>query len=313
MNARRWIPPHCICPAALTPDPGGIRPQVTPFRKFLLLFIILIQGWPCAASSDLPARFQRVVILKVRWFERGSALPNHARTRRTIRQITPALVFACFRPGRNRFSTTSMFAGSASPRLPGPFLIPDGHAVIRGNVEYDRYHRADLRLPECVSFLYRLCNVNTLSTCRELKCSIEPVFRLLLIAFRYDQTLQSFPTLPARSELDDPKKCACAKLLGQVSRIGWWNRPSRFRLSSSLSKEVESVMGARDPRPEFSLSRFLYGLTRDHEGHATSDPDALLHVMQELDALLGRVWTAIETGAACPADAAGGCFRSRNE
>jgi hypothetical protein len=66
-------------------------------------------------------------------------------------------------------------------------------------------------------------------------------------------------------------------------------------LSSSLSREVERQVEQGLQNSRFLYLDFFIGEI-DHEGHATSDPGAMLHVLEELDALVGRVWTAIQQG-----------------
>ncbi|MBV8866613.1 MAG: alkaline phosphatase family protein, partial [Acidobacteriaceae bacterium] len=68
---------------------------------------------------------------------------------------------------------------------------------------------------------------------------------------------------------------------------------------SSLAKEEESVL-ERGLRASDLLYLDFFTGDADHEGHATSAPTAMFHVLQELDAVLGQVWKAVQEGPLAP-------------
>ncbi|MDQ2844398.1 MAG: alkaline phosphatase family protein [Acidobacteriota bacterium] len=117
---------------------------------------------------------------------------------------------------------------------------------------------------------------------------------LLIDRFPYAQRLRSFQ-LFQRGVNWMTLKDALLHGFSSKALFSMLESAQTLSLSSSLSKEEENVLeqGLRGSRLTY-LDFFIGDV--DHEGHATSDENAMLFVLQQLDAVLGQVWTAIQQG-----------------
>jgi len=165
------------------------------------------------------------------------------------------------------------------------------HAIIRGNVEYDRY----------TGHVYDYLNFFPfyLGYARSRQVDMPGVevldragIPLLIDAFPYSQRFQSFqlfqrgvrwPTLEHVLE----HRFSSKVLFSIIESAG--APPLDELLSEETEKEIKQAMR----KPEIFYLDFYTG-DIDHEGHATNQPAALLDSLRRLDGLAGRIWTAIQ-------------------
>jgi hypothetical protein len=164
------------------------------------------------------------------------------------------------------------------------------HTVIRGNVEYDRYtgHIYDYLnfFPFYIGYArFRQVDMP----------GVEVLDRagipLLLDHFPYEQAYQSFQLYQRGVRISTltnvlKRRLSTRSLLSLLEGSGpsldqLWGRQTEFEIDRAL----------QDPNVRY-LDFFTGDV--DHEGHATSDPRAMREVLERLDSLCGRLWTAIQ-------------------
>jgi hypothetical protein len=167
------------------------------------------------------------------------------------------------------------------------------HTIIRGNVEYDRYTGEVYDYLNFFPFYLGYAR-NRAVDMPGVEVLDRAGIPLLIDQFQYDQVLQSFQLFQRGVRWTTLKDALLRSFSGR-SIFSILESAAPISLSSSLSRELETLLERGLRGPNLLYLDFFTGES-DHEGHATSDPAALLYVLQELDALVGRVWTAIEQG-----------------
>jgi Type I phosphodiesterase / nucleotide pyrophosphatase len=165
------------------------------------------------------------------------------------------------------------------------------HLVIRGNVEYDRF----------TGHVYDYLNFFPfyIGYARSREVDMPGVevldgagIPLLSDRFSYAERFQSFQLFQRGvrwSTLEQvlKRRFSSKVLLPMLESAG---TPS---LDELLGRQIEQELKRALENPEiFYLD--LYSGDMDHEGHATNDAAALLEELRHLDALAGRIWTAIQ-------------------
>lgn len=257
---------------------------------------MLLWTLPLSAFSQSPALprapFERVVILKID----GLNADLLYRTMREQDAETGKSRLPWFSHVFDQGGTVveNFYVRGISLSAPSWSILDTGqHAVIRGNVEYDRYTGQVYDYLNVFPFYIGYARKHAVDM-----PGVEVLDRagipLLIDRFHYDQTLQSFQLFQRGVSWITLKNALLRSFSGK-SLASLAESAEPISLGSSLSKEVESAMEQGIGGPNLLYLDFFTG-DADHEGHATSDPAALFHVMRELDALVGRVWTAIEHG-----------------
>jgi hypothetical protein len=165
------------------------------------------------------------------------------------------------------------------------------HLIIRGNVEYDRFtgHVYDYLnfFPFYIGYA-RSRNVDM--------PAVEVLDRagipLISDTFSYTQRFQSFQIFQRGVRWTTLKRAlerrfSSKMLLSMVDSTG---SPS---LSDLLAHQMEEELTQSLENPEILYLDFYTG-DIDHEGHAKNDSAALLDALRRMDALAGRMWTAIQ-------------------
>ncbi len=165
------------------------------------------------------------------------------------------------------------------------------HAVIRGNVEYDRY----------TGWVYDYLNLFSfyLSYARSRSVDMPGVevldragIPLLIDRFQYGQVYQGLQLFQRGVRWTTLREALLHRFSSKAlfSIIENGASPS---LDSELQKQMETELEKKLADPQVLYLDFFNG-DMDHEGHATNDPAALLDSMKRLDMLAGRIWTCIE-------------------
>ncbi len=262
-------------------------------RHFFWLIGLLAFGIADAQTAQLQPRSgpaRRVVILKIDGL-------NADLLYRNMRETDPAT-------GKSRLPWFShvfaehgvvfenFYTRGISLSAPSWSMLDTGHhLVIRGNVEYDRFtgHVYDYLnfFPFYISYA-RLHQVDMPGVEVLDRAGIS----LLSDAFAYSQRFQSFqlfqrgvrwPTIEHVLE----RRFSSKVLFSMLESAG---TPS---LDELLARETEAELTGRLAQADILYLDFYSG-DIDHQGHATNDPAALLDSLRTMDALAGRLWTAIQ-------------------
>jgi len=260
-------------------------------RHFALIFFLSFVTLSHAQSRAAPGpEFQRLVILKIDGL-------NQDLLYRTIQQQDPTT-------GRSRLPWfarifqdegvvfRNFYVRGISLSAPSWSMLDTGrHAVIRGNVEYDRYTGQVYDYLNFFPFYVGYAR-NRAVDMPGVEVLDRAGIPLISDRFQFDQVLQGFQLFQRGVAWTTLKDALVRTFSGKALWSGL-ESAAPISLSSSLSKQLESVLERGLRGPNFLYLDFFTG-EADHEGHATSNPEALFHVLAELDALVGRVWTAIQ-------------------
>lgn len=169
------------------------------------------------------------------------------------------------------------------------------HAIIRGNVEYDRF----------TGHVYDYLNffpfyVGYARSRRVDMPGVEVLERagipLLIDAFPYPETFQSFQ-LFQRGVRWHTLEHVLERRFSSKTLVSILENGGAASLDELLARQTEGELNEALRKPTILYLDFFTG-DMDHEGHATNEPAALLQGLRRLDALVGRIWTAIQQSGA---------------
>ena len=239
-----------------------------------------------------PAKVQRIVILKV------DGLPDHLLERYVTEAGGPGRdghsrlpwiqhVFA-----QNGVWMENFYVRGLSLSAPSWSLLDTGrHLQIRGNVEYDRY---TLRVYDYLNFLsfyfgYPIARHIDMPAVEVLDEAGVP---LLVDRFPYEQRFQGLELLQRGLRLNSFPGALKQAVGARSARdfLDEWQLGLPWAASVFRQNEADLIRDLKNPQ-----IRYLDYFTGDydHVAHLTADPVSQLHVLEELDALVGRIWSAI--------------------
>jgi hypothetical protein len=187
---------------------------------------------------------------------------------------------------------TNFYVRGMSLSAPSWSLIDTGqHLQIKGNVEFDR---AMLHAYDYLNFLPFYAqqatggNVDMPGT--EVLDSVG--VRLLLDAYDSYERVQGYQLYQRGPRLATLKNATEEHFLKHPVRLAT-EFVSGFEVRNIIFDQTERELEAKlnDPRVRYLD---LLAMSFDHTAHHNNDRDSHLEVLRELDALVGRVWTAIE-------------------
>jgi hypothetical protein len=256
-------------------------------RSIALLFI-------CAAllSGSEPGKVQRIVILKVDGLPDGLLERSVKETGGPGRDGHSRLPWIQHVFSENGVWLENFYVRGLSLSAPSWSLLDSGrHLQIRGNVEYDRYtlHAYDYLNFFPFYFSYAASKQVDMPAAELMDEAGVP---LLVDRFPYEQRFQS-PQLLQRglrlSSLPGALKRAVAAS-SPKDFLDEWNIGLPWAGSWYRQNEADLVNTLKDPRVRY-LDYFTGEY--DHLGHLTGDHVSQLHALEDLDALVGRIWNAI--------------------
>src|SRR5262249_37301922 len=114
---------------------------------------------------------------------------------------------------------------------------------------------------------------------------------LLIDRFAYNQRFQSFQLFQRGARLKQLTSALTVKFAKRPVKDLFDEWETGFSMSDSVGKEMERELleKLRDPTARYLD---LYSGDYDHVAHLTTDRVAQFHVIEEIDSLIGRVWTA---------------------
>lgn len=244
-------------------------------------------------AGTLAAQVERVVVLKV------DGLPP-----RLIEQYLDEPAARQGREGHSRLPwiehvfaeggawVENFYARGLSLSAPSWSLLDTGrHLQIRGNVEYDRYTLRPYDYLNFFPFYFKASVGNRVDmTGVELLDSLG--VPLMIDRFGYGGWFQGSQLLQ-RGVVWRTLDRTLTRTLAAVSprdfidewQVGWDWSESFYR-----QNEEELIRALKDPRVKYLE---LFTGDYDHVAHLTNDPVTQLHEIESLDALVGRLWSAI--------------------
>jgi len=186
----------------------------------------------------------------------------------------------------------NFYVRGLSLSAPSWSLLDSGrHLEIRGNVEYDRYtlHPYDYLNFFPFYFSYVASRQVDMPAAELMDQAGVP---LLVDRFSYQERFQG-PQLFQRGLRLDSLPGALKRAIAASSPrdfLDEWNIGLPWAGSWYRQNEADLIRNFQDPQ-----MRYLDYFTGeyDHLGHLTGDPVSQLHALEDLDALVGRVWNAI--------------------
>ncbi len=235
--------------------------------------VLLLAALPLAAETS------RVVVLKI------DGLPPAALAANRLPNIERIFT-------RGGTTLDNFYARGLSLSAPSWSLLDTGRPLeIRGNVEYDRYTLRPFDYLNFVPF-YFSAGAGGRVDMRGVELLDELGVPLLLDRFAIKERHQAFQLLQRGVRWDTLKsalKRFVAKAPGEL--LDEWI--VGMSLGDSLNKQYEHdlLLALKDPK-----IRYLdyFNGEYDHVAHLTNDPVSQRHQLEELDAFIGRVWTAIQ-------------------
>ena len=245
---------------------------------------------PVCLATVSEASARRVVILKIDGLNADLLYSN-------MRQTDPVtgksrLPWFSHIFNQNGAIFENFYVRGLSLSAPSWSMLDTGHhSVIRGNVEYDRY----------TGHVYDYLNVFPfyLEYARRSSVDMPGVevldqagIPLMIDAFSFPQVFQSFELFQRGvrwTSLTDTlkRRFSSSAIFSMLESAG---TPS---MAEALEQQTESELEQGLRQPSVLYLDFFTGDV-DHEGHATSEPGALLHVLRRLDTLAGSIWTCIQ-------------------
>ncbi|HTW66978.1 MAG TPA: alkaline phosphatase family protein [Bryobacteraceae bacterium] len=246
--------------------------------------------WYALAAVDLHAQVKRIVILKLDGVPENVLERELARIDPTTHKSTLPWIDHVFAEGGTRLE--NFYVRSISLSTPSWSILDTGqHLQIHGNAEFDRYtyHVYDYMnffpfyLGYARSHRVDMPGVEVLDSLG---------IPLLIDYFPYGASYQSFQLYQRGvrwKTLQDALPHRFSRSLREL--LDEWS--IGFEIGSSVEDQTERELIARLSDPNVQYLDYFTG-DFDHTAHATSDVASQRLALQRIDALVGRVWTAIQ-------------------
>jgi hypothetical protein len=193
---------------------------------------------------------------------------------------------------RNGTWMENFYVRGISLSAPSWSMLDTGrHLEIRGNAEYDRY---TLRVFDYLNFFpfYVANSEKRQADMPGVELLDQNHVPLLIDRFPFAQRYQSFQLY---------QRGVRWKTLESSFRTKFTSRPIKdlfdewqtgFSLASAISEQTEREVLEKLRNPDIHYIDYFTG-DFDHTSHLTGDRVAILHVLESLDAMVGRVWAGI--------------------
>ena len=257
-----------------------------------IAFVCLCAALPAADLTAGNAKVQRVVILKVDGLPEGLLERSVKETGGSGPDGHSRLPWIEHVFSQNGVWMDNFYVRGLSLSAPSWSLLDTGrHLQIRGNVEYDRY---TLRVSDYLNFLsfYFGYPISRHIDMPGVEVLDEAGVPLLIDRFPYEQRFQGLELLQRGLRLNSfpgaLKRAVAAS--SPKDFLDEWQLGLPWADSVFRQNEADLIRSLQNPQ-----IRYLDYFTGDydHVGHLTGDHVSQVHALEDLDALVGRVWNAI--------------------
>jgi hypothetical protein len=187
----------------------------------------------------------------------------------------------------------NFYVRGISLSAPSWSMLDSGHhLVIRGNAEYDR---ASAHVYDYLNFFpFYLYNArNARADMPAVEVLDESGIPLLIDRYPFDERLQGMQ-LFQRGVRWRTLKNTLPRRFGSRSMRQLFNEwQTGFGLSESLNEQIERELKNAIAGDKILYLDYFFG-DYDHVVHLANDLESQRHVMEKLDAFVGRIWSAIE-------------------
>lgn len=264
--------------------PSALPRFAAPRMLAALIFFMLVSGITARAQA------RRVVVIKVDGLP-YEMVDRFARERdpETGKSRLPWFDHVFYENGTR---ITNFYVRGMSLSAPSWSLIDTGqHLQIKGNVEFDRdiLHAYDY-LNFIPFYAQQASNGRVDMPGTEVLDSVGE--RILLDAYENYERVQGYQLYQRGPRLTTLKNVGEERFLKHPVRLAI-EMANGFEVRNIVIDQTELEMEQKldDPRVRYLD---LLAMSFDHTAHHDNDRDSHLEVLRELDALVGRVWTAIE-------------------
>jgi hypothetical protein len=270
----------------LRPETGDRRPTSPSFAYSAVLLLAAFLAWPDAARGEA----RRVVLIKADGLPQGLVdVMVRERNPRTGRSVLPWIEHVFYEGGTR---VSNFYVRGMSLSGPSWSMLDTGHhLLIKGNVEFDRYTHHPYDYLNFIPFWLgnaagRRGDMWGTGVLDDLGVP------LLLDAYGFDERYQSFQLFQRGGRWTTLSASLQKRVTSRTPRqlVDEWF--VGFDTRAILLEQLERELIARldDPRV-----RYLdyYTTDVDHAVHHNRDRATHRSALQELDAVVGRIWTAI--------------------
>ncbi|MEQ1948828.1 MAG: alkaline phosphatase family protein [Bryobacteraceae bacterium] len=255
--------------------------------RFAFCAAFLVLG--TANAQPAPNNVERLVIIKVDGLPQG-VLDRYAQPDAggRVRLGWINEIFA-----RNGVWMENFYTRGISLSAPSWSLMETGqHLVIHGNVEYDRY---TLRSWDYLNFFpfYLTYPASKHADMPGVELLDQVGVPLLLDRFPFDQRYQSFQLLQRGIWWGTLQRSLRQRFTAQPLKELFDEWQIGFSFSKSVYQSTERDVLRNLKNPNIKYIDYFTG-EYDHTAHLTNDRVAQLHVVEELDTLVGRIWQGIQ-------------------
>lgn len=261
------------------------------FLRSLRSSALLALAIGVALAGQKPPAAKRLVILKVDGLPAGLA-ERYVRERDPVtgKSRLPWIDLVFHQQGA---IISNFYVRGISLSVPSWSLLDTGqHLVIRGNVEYDRYTN---RVYDYMNFFPFYVNYARLKQVDMPGVEVldEAGVKLLIDRYPVEQRYQSLQLYQRGVDWQTLKGSLLHRITSRSPRqlINEWQ--SGFVLSSGVNEQIERELEAKLADPKV-LYLDLYTGDYDHIAHLSNDAVTQYDELKHLDALVGRIWTAIQ-------------------
>ncbi|MEO8434688.1 MAG: alkaline phosphatase family protein [Pyrinomonadaceae bacterium] len=240
--------------------------------------------------AGVHAQVERVVLIKVDGLPHDM-VDEFARQRdpKTGKSLLPWIDHVFYQGGTR---VTNFYVRGMSLSGPSWSLLDTGqHLQIKGNVEFDRYILYSYDYLNFLPFYFKhagggnvdMPGVEVLDTLG---------VPLLMDAFSRQERYPSFQLYQRGMRFSTLQHSAEAKFLrNPFDLLEDWTVGPELRTTVTDQQERELIEKLSDPRIRY-LDFYLTAF--DHVAHHNRDRESHLHAIQELDATIGRIWSAVQ-------------------
>lgn len=268
--------------------------RIVRFAPLICLLLTLLVRFDCfavPAATTAHGAAKRVVVIKVDGLPQDE-VDEYLRQQdaRTGKSLLPWIEHVFYERGTR---VNNFYVRGMSLSAPSWSLLDTGqHLQVKGNVEFDRF---TLHNYDYLNFIPFYIN-NAFSRRVDMagpEMLDELGVPLTYDAFPYDERQTSFQLFQRGVRWTTLERMMLNRFTNRSPKeyLDEWTMGFEMRDALTAQIERELIEKLKDPRIRYLD---LYTTDYDHRTHHNRDRASHVRAMQEVDALVGRVWTAIE-------------------